>query len=260
MKKEVVDVQEVADQIRHIFVVGNESTTRNALVAYLIAEGYDVTTTNTWDNVLDTIVSDKPDAVVLDHIISDVTDSIDMCKAIRKHSDVPLIILSERDEVEERIIALELGADDYLTKPYNLRELVARLRAIFRHRPNYMKKETVQDNKVYYFEDIKVDERRRVCSVGQTTLYLTNNEYLLLTYLIKHAGDAHTRSDLIKEVWKVDYVGYERKIDNLVKRLRKVLTQAGSQLVIRTIRGHGYCLEGELRYSEEKKEQEGNAK
>jgi DNA-binding response OmpR family regulator len=171
-------------------------------------------------------------------------DGYTLCKEIRKISDVPIIMVSAKDEEIDRILGLELGSDDYISKPFSPRELVVRVKTIFRR---------IKDKDAILVEpprnelrcvDIMVypDERRIL--KDETELDLTPKEYDLLFFLIKNKNKVFTREQLINNIWGYDYIGDIRAIDDLVKKVRKKLSEAASILQITTVWGYGYKICG----------------
>ena len=227
--------------MKHIFVIDDDANIRQLMVRYLEKEGYKVTPFESADGVLEAFNTSMPDALVLDIMMPGTMDGLDLCKKIRVFSEVPIIFVSAKDEAVDRIIGLELGADDYLSKPFSPRELLVRLKIIFRRIDPVV--EASQEMAFYQVEDLKIDDSKRVCQVHDNELSLTNNEYMLLFYLVKNKNISFTRENLIQNIWGYDYVGESRMIDDLVKRLRKKLKNAGSATEITTVWGYGYRID-----------------
>ncbi len=230
--------------MKHIFVIDDDANIRQLILRYLEKEGYKVTAFENADSVLDAFNAMQPDALVLDIMMPGSMDGLDLCKKIRAVSQVPIIFVSAKDEAVDRIIGLELGADDYLSKPFSPRELLVRLKIIFRRIEPVMV--TEQETSVYQIKDLKIDDSKRVCTVNHTEVPLTNNEYMLLSYLVKNKNISFTRENLIQNIWGYDYVGESRMIDDLVKRLRKKLKSADAQVEITTVWGYGYRIDDNL--------------
>lgn len=230
--------------MKHIFVIDDDANIRQLILRYLEKEGYKVTVFENADSVLDAFNAMQPDALVLDIMMPGSMDGLDLCKKIRAVSQVPIIFVSAKDEAVDRIIGLELGADDYLSKPFSPRELLVRLKIIFRRIEPVMV--TEQETSVYQIKDLKIDDSKRVCTVNHTEVPLTNNEYMLLSYLVKNKNISFTRENLIQNIWGYDYVGESRMIDDLVKRLRKKLKSADAQVEITTVWGYGYRIDDNL--------------
>jgi len=228
--------------MKHVFVIDDDVNIRQLMVRYLEKEGYRVTAFENADNVLECFTTMEPDALVLDIMMPGAMDGLDLCKRIRMVSDVPIIFVSAKDEAVDRIIGLELGADDYLSKPFSPRELLVRLKIIFRRIEPVVVVPT-QEFSIYQTKDLKIDDSKRVCTVNDQELSLTNNEYMLLFYLVKNKNISFTRENLIQNIWGYDYVGESRMIDDLVKRLRKKLKKAGSAVEITTVWGYGYRID-----------------
>lgn len=206
--------------MKHIFVIDDDANIRQLILRYLEKEGYRVTAFENADSVLEAFNTMQPDALVLDIMMPGTMDGLDLCKKIRMVSHVPIIFVSAKDEAVDRIIGLELGADDYLSKPFSPRELLVRLKIIFRRIEPMVMNEV--ETSIYQIKDMKIDDSKRVCTVNDEEMTLTNNEYMLLAYLVKNKNISFTRENLIQNIWGYDYVGESRMIDDLVKRLRKV--------------------------------------
>ena len=227
--------------MKHVFVIDDDANIRQLILRYLEKEGYKVTTFENADSVLEAFNVMQPDALVLDIMMPGTMDGLDLCKKIRTVSQVPIIFVSAKDEAVDRIIGLELGADDYLSKPFSPRELLVRLKIIFRRIEPVMVSD--HETTTYQIKDLKIDDSKRVCSVKDKELSLTNNEYMLLAYLVKNKNISFTRENLIQNIWGYDYVGESRMIDDLVKRLRKKLKSFDAQVEITTVWGYGYRID-----------------
>lgn len=230
--------------MKHIFVIDDDANIRQLILRYLEKEGYKVTTFENADSVLEAFNTMQPDALVLDIMMPGSMDGLDLCKKIRMISQVPIIFVSAKDEAVDRIIGLELGADDYLSKPFSPRELLVRLKIIFRRIEPVIQSE--QETATYQIKDLKIDDSKRVCTVKGIEMPLTNNEYMLLAYLVKNKNISFTRENLIQNIWGYDYVGESRMIDDLVKRLRKKLKSMDTQVEITTVWGYGYRIDDNL--------------
>lgn len=227
--------------MKHIFVIDDDANIRQLILRYLEMEGYRVTTFENADTVLEAFNAMQPDALVLDIMMPGTMDGLDLCKKIRMVSQVPIIFVSAKDEAVDRIIGLELGADDYLSKPFSPRELLVRLKIIFRRIEPVVINEV--ETSIYQIKDMKIDDSKRVCTVNDVEMTLTNNEYMLLAYLVKNKNISFTRENLIQNIWGYDYVGESRMIDDLVKRLRKKLKAMNAKVEITTVWGYGYRID-----------------
>ena len=227
--------------MKHVFVIDDDANIRQLILRYLEKEGYKVTAFENAEHVFEAFNMLQPDALVLDIMLPGTMDGLDLCKKIRTVSQVPIIFVSAKDEAVDRIIGLELGADDYLSKPFSPRELLVRLKIIFRRIEPVMVSD--HETTTYQIKDLKIDDSKRVCSVKDKELSLTNNEYMLLAYLVKNKNISFTRENLIQNIWGYDYVGESRMIDDLVKRLRKKLKSFDAQVEITTVWGYGYRID-----------------
>ncbi|HEX6664690.1 MAG TPA: response regulator transcription factor [Gaiellaceae bacterium] len=221
-----------------VAVVIEDDEAISALVgAYLEQAGFDVVRECTGEGGLEAVERRRPRFVVLDLGLPDV-DGLELCKQLRSDGDVPILILTARDEEVDRVIGLELGADDYLTKPFSPRELVARVRAVLRRA-----EPTPPDSGAIELGDLRVDLRSRSVTVAGATVALRTLEFELLAELAQRAGQVVTRDRLLDRVWGLSFAGGTRTVDVHVAQLRKKL---GRPDLIHTVRGVGYrILEGE---------------
>lgn len=215
-----------------IYLVEDEENLNHVLKSYLEKEGFQVTAflngelaRNSMDN--------KPDLWVLDIMLPDI-DGFQLLKEIKeKDKDVPIIFISARDKDIDRIIGLEMGSDDYISKPFMPRELVIRVQKLLKRVYNDSK-----DNDIIEIEDYSIDIEKRLVRLNNDEIPMTSREFDLLVLLINKKGGAVTRNQILDELWGGDYFGSDRVVDDLVRRLRKKLTE----LKIETIYGHGYRL------------------
>lgn len=216
-------------------MVEDEQSVRDLLVRYLEHEGYKVFAHASGEGVLEALQLNGADLIVLDIMLPGV-DGLEICKRIRAKYGTPIIFVSARSDEFDRILGIELGGDDYLVKPFSPRELLARIRAIFRR---VEQQQGQQPSGAIHFKDLTLDTGARVVRVGGQQLELTNKEFELLQYLIENAGRAFTREQLVSAVWGYSYVGDSRSVDDLVRRIRKKLDGV-STVEVATVWGYGY--------------------
>jgi DNA-binding response OmpR family regulator len=216
-----------------ILVVEDESSIASFVSLYLKNAGYVVRTAANGADALSLATSESPALIVLDLMLPDI-DGIEVCKRIRQSSDVPILMLTARDEDVDKIIGLEVGADDYLTKPFNPRELVARIRSILR-RASPERRE--RENETIQHGDLHVDAGRREVHVGDQEIQLAPKEFDLLWELLDHRGLVLTRDQLLERVWGYTFAGDTRTVDVHVRQLRRKLEEASP---IVTVWGVGY--------------------
>ncbi len=222
--------------MKHILVVDDEKRIRDLIVMYLKKEGYEVTDFDNADKAYDFLQKKEVDLIVLD-IMMRGTNGLDLCKKIRMNSEVPIIFVSARSEELDRILGLELGADDYLAKPFSVRELVVRIKNVLRRTGTVpLKKE---DN-VLSVEDLKIFIDQRIAKVEEEEVPLTTKEYEVLKYLVENKGYPLSRDKIIQNIWGYEYDGYDRNVDDTIKRLRKKLKDVNSAVKIQTVWGYGY--------------------
>ncbi len=227
---------EMGSETRRILLVEDEKAIRDAVAAYLERENYWVTGVEDGQQALEEFEVHHFDLVVLDLMLPKISGE-QVCRAIRDSSDVPIIMLTAKGEVEDRIIGLELGADDYLIKPFSPRELVARVRALMRraHIDSEPQREVLE------FGDLTIDVSGHRILVKGEEIDLTASEFKLLTTLSRYPGRVYSRMELVEKVLGYDFEGYERTIDSHVKNLRaKIGDDPRSPRWIFTVHGVGY--------------------
>jgi DNA-binding response OmpR family regulator len=216
-----------------ILVVEDEASIASFVSLYLKNAGYEVRAVSTGSAALTHVAADQPALIILDLMLPDL-DGIEICRRVRKTSDVPILMLTARDEDVDKIIGLEVGADDYLTKPFNPRELVARVKSILRRAtPDRREKESAQ----LQHGDLKIDAGRREVKVGAEEIQLAPKEFDLLWELLDHKGLVLTRDQLLERVWGYTFAGDTRTVDVHVRQLRRKLGDASP---IVTVWGVGY--------------------
>jgi DNA-binding response OmpR family regulator len=219
-----------------VLVVDDEANIRDLCRMYLERNGYRVLTADSGTAALEAASSASPSLVVLDLMLPEI-DGFEVCRRLRAESDVPILMLTARDDDVDKIVGLELGADDYLTKPFNPRELVARVKAILRR----TRDTPPQEGEPIVVADVVVDIGRHKVSVAGRSVELRAKEFDLLHALAERQGFVFTREQLLDQVWGYDFYGQTRTVDVHIAQLRKHL--AGSKAVrIETITGVGYKL------------------
>lgn len=221
-----------------VLVVDDDPGIVKVVRAYLEQDGFRVLVAHDGKKAMQIARHDKPDLVVLDLMLPEM-DGWDVCRALRKESDVPIVMLTARVEESDKLVGLELGADDYVTKPFSPRELVARVRSVLR-RVQGMPPEPERISRAH----IIVDITRHAVTVGDESIDLTPTEFDLLATLMGDPGRAYTRSQLLEQTQGYAYDGYERTIDVHIKNLRKKIeADPGNPRHIKTVYGVGYKFE-----------------
>lgn len=222
-------------------IVEDETSFSDALSFLLKQEGYEVSIATDGREALSKFASEKPDFVLLDLMIPEISGT-EVCRTIRATSDVPIIMVTAKDTEIDRVVGLELGADDYVTKPYSSRELMARIKAVMRRRTSDFSDGS--EAGILKVGDIRMDLDKHVVTVKGITLSLPLKEFSLLEFLMRNSGKVLTRNQLIDRVWGSDYYGDTKTLDVHIKRLRaKIEDDPANPVVIQTIRGLGYKLE-----------------
>lgn len=227
-----------------ILVVDDELTLRETLQYNLQRQGYAVTTAATGPEALRLAREVKPDIILLDLALPGL-DGLEVCKILRREMQTPILMLTARAEEIDRVLGLELGADDYLTKPFSLRELYARVKALLRRAQ--MSRSDMRGNvdSPLVYGDLTVDVVRREVSLSGSVVALSPKEFELLLFLVRHKGQALSRELILERVWGWEYDGGTRTVDVHIRWLRSKLERDPSQPQrIVTVRGAGYRFEG----------------
>jgi len=225
-----------------ILVVEDETSFSEALSYLLSREGFDVSVADSGTRAIEEFDRHGADLILLDLMLPGLSGT-EVCRQIRSKSNVPIIMLTAKDAEVDKVVGLELGADDYVTKPYSTPELVARIKAVLRR---------VSDSNDQQSSDstltagpVRMDVERHIVTVNGSTQSLPLKEFELLEYLIRNSGRVLTRSQLIDRVWGSDYFGDTKTLDVHVKRLRaKIEADPANPVFIQTVRGLGYKFEG----------------
>ena len=223
--------------MKKILIVEDELNMVNGLKDNLEFEGYEVDTAMDGSSVLQKILQNSYDLILLDIMLPELS-GFEISKAARREKvNTPVILLTAKGEEIDKVLGLELGADDYITKPFSLRELLARIKAILRRAP--VEKEEVAE--FICLGNIKVNFKNYVALEGQDKIKMSHKEFEVLHYLYKNAGKTIHRDDLISRVWSIDYDINTRTVDNFIMRLRqKIEHDPNNPKIILTVRGIGY--------------------
>ena len=209
-----------------ILVVEDEDSIASFVSLYLKNAGYDVRAVTTGSAALTQVAAESPALIILDLMLPDI-DGIEICRRVRKTSDVPILMLTARDEDVDKIIGLEVGADDYLTKPFNPRELVARVKSVLRRAAPERRRDVEEE---LHHGDLSINAGRREVKVGEEEIQLAPKEFDLLWELLDHKGLVLTRDQLLERVWGYTFAGDTRTVDVHVRQLRRKLGEASPSL------------------------------
>ena len=224
-----------------ILIVEDEASFSEALAFLLGKEGFEVTVAEDGQQAVDKFAKEGADLILLDLMIP-IISGIEVCRIIRSSSQVPIIMLTAKDTEIDKVVGLELGADDYVTKPYSSRELIARIKAVLRR--GIIDESIDGESGVHAVAGIKLDIGKHQVTINGEVVALPLKEFELLEFLMRNAGRVLTRSQLIDRVWGGDYYGDTKTLDVHIKRLRaKVEADPANPVLIQTIRGLGYKLE-----------------
>ncbi|MEI7454881.1 MAG: response regulator transcription factor [Actinomycetes bacterium] len=223
-----------------ILIVEDESSFSEALEFLLSKEGFSIVTAANGSEAITKFDQGGIDLVLLDLMIPEVSGT-EVCRQIRTKSKVPIIMLTAKDSEVDKVVGLELGADDYVTKPYSTRELVARIRAVLRRNSG---ESAIGDIGIMTAGPVRMDTDRHQVTVNSVNISLPLKEFELLEFLMRNSGRVLTRVQLIDRVWGSDYVGDTKTLDVHIKRLRaKIEVDPANPIFIQTVRGLGYKLE-----------------
>ncbi|MBE3581333.1 MAG: response regulator transcription factor [Thermoanaerobacteraceae bacterium] len=216
-----------------ILVVDDDEKITSLLKRILLYEGYEVLVAGDGFTAL-SLATRQPDLIILDLMLPDI-DGVEVCQKIRQQSEVPILMLTARDETADRVLGLDSGADDYLVKPFALEELLARIRALLRRHRR-------AEREVLEYADLKLDTGTREAWRGNRVFQLTAKEYDLLELFLRHPRQVLTRETLMTKIWGYDYSGESNVLEVYVGYLRNKLEAQGEPRLIHTVRGVGYVL------------------
>ncbi|MBG9735580.1 response regulator transcription factor [Paenibacillus alvei] len=221
-----------------ILLVEDEQSVSQFIQLELEHEGYEVLLAEDGEQALEFFYQNEWSLILLDWMIPKL-NGLEVCRRIRRTSDVPIILLSARDYVGDVIAGLDTGADDYITKPFEIEELLARIRTALR-RPTQAA--STEQKEVYRLSDLTLDVKKRIVSRAGDRIELTQREFELLQYLLEHAGEVISREQLLSSVWGYDFVGETNVVDVYIRYLRNKLDRGYQHKLIQTVRGVGYVL------------------
>ncbi|MEC0238695.1 response regulator transcription factor [Paenibacillus dokdonensis] len=222
---------------RRVLVVDDEESIRSAITYALKREGFEVSTAADGEEALQKVTSFRPDMLVLD-VMMPKLNGYEVCRRLENVKGIGILLLTVKNDIVDKVLGLELGADDFMSKPFDIRELVARVKSIVRRLDKGSDPTPPADSELYRLEGLKVDTVRRTADINGGSMDLTPKEFDLLALLVSHAGRVYTREDLLELVWGMEYFGGTRTVDIHIQRLRKKLGDA--QYLLQTVYGIGY--------------------
>ena len=229
----------MSESLGKVLVVEDESKLARFIELELKHEGYDVVLAEVGRTAVEKFFEEEPDVILLDLMIPQL-NGIEVCRRIRKESNVPIIMLTAKGETMDKIAGLDSGADDYMTKPFAIEELFARMRVVLRRRTT-----TTESDNVLVLKDLKIDLARRMVYYGKNEIELTKREFELLVYLVKNKNIVISREQILNQVWGYDYIGETNVVDVYVRYLRTKIDDKFGVKLIHTIRGVGYFAKDE---------------
>ncbi len=226
-----------------ILIVEDDQNLLATLKYNLLNEGYEVVTAIDGTQALENARMEKPELIILDVMLPKLS-GFEVCRILRKEMTAPILMLTAKTEEVDKIVGLEIGADDYMTKPFSMRELIARVRAMLR-RVDMVKSQPATEEEYLRINNLEIDVSRHQAFCKGSPLDLTPKEYDLLVFLAKNKGIVFNRDQLLEKVWGYDYTGDTRTVDVHIRWLRqKIVTDPAHPRTILTVRGAGYKLEG----------------
>ncbi len=222
----------------HILIVEDEKQIARFIQMELEHEGYQCGIETNGASALDRIGQEHFDLILLDVMLPDI-DGLTICRRTREVSNVPIMMLSAKDDVETKVASLDIGANDYLTKPFNSKELFARIRVLLRERD-----QKPADENMLQLQDMVLYPDRHEVLIGSLEIILTKKEFELLSYLIRNKNIVLTRDRIVEEVWGYDYIGDTNIVDVYIRYIRSKIGKEKGREYIQTIRGVGYVAKG----------------
>ena len=222
-----------------ILLVDDDPNIRQLVNLYLVKEGFEVAMADRGDTALTAFQQSQPNLILLDLMLPGM-DGWQVCREVRKTSNVPIIMLTAKDETFDKVLGLELGADDYIVKPFDMKELVARIKAVLRR---FQQPDQSQEHKALSFPGLTVNISQYTVTFMDRELEMPPKELELLHFLASHPNQVFTREQLLEQVWGYDYFGDSRTVDVHVKRLREKLEGVSDKWCLKTVWGVGYKFE-----------------
>ncbi|MFV0440037.1 MAG: response regulator transcription factor [Lachnospirales bacterium] len=222
-----------------IYIAEDDVNLCSILKSQLVSDGYEVEDFYDGKALLERFNEKQCDLIITD-IMMPIMSGYDLCKEVRKLSDIPVIMLSAKDEEIDKLIGLELGGDDYISKPYSLREVSVKVRNMLRRSNKSKIEDEEKIEGCFVCNDLIVHVSSRTVTINNEEFQVTTREYELLELLVKNKNMAFSREKIIENIWGYDYYGDSRQVDHLIKRLRKKLLLAEAEFTIETIWGYGY--------------------
>jgi two-component system phosphate regulon response regulator OmpR len=227
-------MQEISKK-KSILIVEDDQKLNDLISEHLVKNNYKTHQAHDYSKIENILASFEIHLIILDIMLPEL-NGFDICKRIRKNSDIPILFLSARGDITDKVVGLELGADDYMSKPFHPRELLARIEAILR-------RTQIVDKEKFVLGELTIDWRKKKVFLKENTITLTYLEYELLALLAKNKGEILDRDYILKNLHDLEWDGFNRSIDVLVGRLRKKINDTADNPLIRTVWGRGYAME-----------------
>ncbi len=221
--------------MKNILIIEDDEKIRRILQLELTHEGYRVDTAIDGDDGIDKFNSNKYDLILLDLMLPKLSGE-EVCKKIRSMSEIPIIVITAKDQIKNKIELLDMGADDYITKPFNIDELFARMRVAFRNKSNYKSKDFL------IYKNLKLDLQQKKFYIDSQEISITKREFALLEYFLINRELVLSREKILENIWGFDYEGDDKIVDVYINTLRKKMKKN----YIETVRGFGYILKSEI--------------
>lgn len=228
------------DKKYKVLVIEDETKLARFVELELLHEGYDVVIANDGRTGIELYNVEDPDIILLDLMLPEL-NGIEVCRRIRKESSIPIIMLTAKGEVIDKVVGLDSGADDYMTKPFAIEELLARLRVALRRNPDTNN----SDKDKLVIRNLVINKSSRSVSINNESIELTKREFELLVYLIENKNIVLTRDQILNQVWGYDYIGETNVVDVYIRYLRTKIDDRFNEKFIHTIRGVGYFVKDE---------------
>lgn len=227
---------------KRILIIEDEEAISDLISLYLGKEGFITKVSNNGQDGIDLVEKFNPDLILLDLMLPDIS-GFEVCKKISSQYSIPIIMTTAKSDTIDKILGMELGADDYITKPFDMREIIVRIKTIFRRISLTSEDVEVNDSKIIKLNNgVEIYEERHEVLKNNERVEFTNKEYSLLLFLTKNKGRVISRQELLNKVWAYDFIGDSRTVDIHVQRIRKKLDETRGVSLIETVFGVGYKL------------------